>query len=173
MQLKDYIKIGMSSAFLAVSVYAIPPFLLPFSSVPLTMQTMVIVLIAFIFKPYQAFLSIILYLILGAIGLPIFSYGQGGFDKLIGPTGGFLLLFPIVAYLISTFKSKDKSIKDILIAILFSIVVLYPLATLWLSFSLLLDYKQALYIMLPFVPLDILKIVFAYWIYRRLPEDLI
>ena len=119
------------------------------------------------------FLSIILYLILGAIGLPIFSYGQGGFDKLIGPTGGFLLLFPIVAYLISTFKSKDKSIKDILIAILFSIVVLYPLATLWLSFSLLLDYKQALYIMLPFVPLDILKIVFAYWIYRRLPEDLI
>lgn len=173
MQLKDYIKIGMSSAFLAVSVYAIPPFLLPFSSVPLTMQTMVIVLIAFIFKPYQAFLSIILYLILGAIGLPIFSYGQGGFDKLIGPTGGFLLLFPITAYLISTFKSKDKSIKDILVAIFFSIVVLYPLATLWLSFSLLLDYKQALYIMLPFVPLDILKIVFAYWIYRRLPEDLI
>ncbi len=173
MMLKDYIKTGMATAFLAISVYAIPPVMLPFSQVPFTLQTMVIVLIAFMFKPYQAFLAIILYLILGSIGLPIFAYGQGGFDRIIGPTGGFLLLFPLVAYGISFFKSKDKHIRNIMTALLWSILVLYPLATIWLAYSLSLDYLKALYIMLPFIPLDILKTFLAYAIYKRLPEDLI
>ncbi|PKK86383.1 MAG: biotin transporter BioY, partial [Tenericutes bacterium HGW-Tenericutes-8] len=106
-------------------------------------------------------------------GLPIFAYGQGGFDRIIGPTGGFLVLFPLIAYGISAFKSKDKHIRNILSALFWSILVLYPLATIWLAYSLSLDYLNALYIMLPFIPLDILKNLLAYMIYNRLPEDLI
>lgn len=173
MLLKDYLKTGMATAILAISVFAIPPFMLPFSQVPFTLQTMVIVLIAYMFKPYQASLSIILYLILGAIGLPIFAHGQGGFDRLFGPTGGFLILFPLITYGISYFKSKENNMKNILVGMFFSVIVLYPIATLWLAYILSLDYVTALYSMIPFIPLDILKVLMAYMIYKRLPADLI
>lgn len=173
MILKDYIKVGLAVAILAVSVYLMPPLTLPFSSVPFTLQTLIIVLIAYLFKPTQAFVAITLYLFLGGIGLPIFSGGQGGFDKLIGPTGGFLVLFPFIAYFIAFFKSKDNHFINLLIGLLFSIGILYLLASLWLSYSINISYITAITMMLPFIPFDIIKVFLAYSIYRRLPEDLI
>ncbi len=173
MELKEYIKIGLATALLSVSVYLMPPLTLPFSRVPFTLQTMIIVLIAYMFKPAQASLVIMLYLVLGAIGLPIFSGGHGGFDKLIGPTGGFLVLFPIIAYLIAYFKTKNNHIINIGVGLVFSIGLLYALATLWLSYSVNITYTKALWMMLPFVPFDIVKVFLAYLVYKRLPEDLI
>jgi len=173
MILKEYIKICLAVAILSVSVYLIPPLTLPFSSVPFTLQTLIIVLIAYLYKPTQAFIAITLYLFLGGIGLPIFSGGQGGFDKLIGPTGGFLVLFPFIAYFIAYFKTKDSHFINLLIGVIFSIGVLYFVACLWLSYSINIGYMTAITMMLPFIPFDILKVFLAYSIYRRLPEDLI
>lgn len=173
MILKGYIKVSIAVAILAVSVYLIPPFTLPFSSVPFTLQTLMVVLIAYLYKPTQAFIAITLYLFLGAIGLPIFSGGQGGFDKLVGPTGGFLVLFPFIAYFIAFFKTKDNHFINLSVGLGCGIAILYLLATLWLSYSINISYLAALTMMLPFIPFDIVKVFLAYSIYRRLPEDII
>lgn len=169
MKLADYTKIAMATALIAVSVLIIPPIALPFSQVPLTLQTMMIVLTAYLLKPNQTGLAVLMYLLIGAIGLPVFAYGQGGIDRLFEPTGGFLWLFPILSYLISKQLKKDRHIYNLSMTIFLMIVVLYSLSTIWLSFSLKLSYLEGMYIMLPFIPIDILKILVAYYIYLRIP----
>ena len=64
-----------------------------FGTVPVTLQTFAIGLIATIFKPREAFLATVLYLLLGAIGLPVFAGGHGGLQALLGPTGVVIYIF--------------------------------------------------------------------------------
>lgn len=71
--------------------------------VPITLQTLAIYVIAMTFNKNQALMMTLVYLFMGAIGLPVFANLTGGIDHLIGPSGGFLLAFPIMAYVISWF----------------------------------------------------------------------
>lgn len=174
MNLKRIIIISMFSSMLVVSVLLLPPILVPIVLVPLTLQLFVVVLIGYVLKPVDAFISIMIYVILGAFGLPVFSQNQGGLSVILGPTGGFIMMFPIIGLLISMFKSKNKNItRDLFIGILIGIVILYIAANLWLSYVLNLNFIQGLIPLLIFIPVDIIKILLAYMIYRRLPSDLI
>jgi biotin transport system substrate-specific component len=174
MNIKRLIKISMFSAMLVISVILLPPITVPIIMVPLTLQLFVIVLIGFVLKPVDAFISIIIYVLLGAIGLPVFSQGQGGLSVILGPTGGFIMMFPFVGLGISMFKSKkDHMIYDLSIGILIGIVVLYVMANLWLTYVLNLTYIQGLIPLLIFIPIDLVKIGLAYVVYRKLPKDLL
>lgn len=169
-KLNRLVKIAAMTAVLCISVYVVPPILV-FGSVPFTIQTMVIFMIAYLFNKTDAFLILILYVILGIIGLPVFSGGQSGLSAILGPTGGFLVLFPFVAYGISMFKSKNKVwFIDYLITFLFGIVFLYGLAAIWLATVLSMNYFNALLILLPFVPLDLVKMVIAHTVYSKMPS---
>ncbi|MBT5186361.1 MAG: biotin transporter BioY [Kordiimonadaceae bacterium] len=79
---------------------------IPIGPVPLTMQTAAIMLCALLLPTAYAVMSVILYIILGMIGLPVFSGGNSGIDTLFGPTGGFLIGFPIMAFIVS-YLTKD------------------------------------------------------------------
>ncbi len=68
--------------------------------VPMTMQTFAVTLAAIILGSKRGALSILIYLLIGAIGVPVFSNFTGGIPSFVGPTGGFLVSFPIMAYLI-------------------------------------------------------------------------
>jgi biotin transport system substrate-specific component len=71
---------------------------LPFTPVPLTLQTFAVLLIGFLLGPVAGFFSLLGYLAEGAIGMPVFSlHGAGGIAQLMGPTGGYLLAYPLVA----------------------------------------------------------------------------
>jgi len=71
---------------------------LPFTPVPLTMQSFAVLLVGFMLGPVAGFFSLLAYLAEGAIGLPVFSlHGLGGIAQLMGPTGGYLLAYPLVA----------------------------------------------------------------------------
>ena len=76
--------------------------------IPYTMQNFAVMLAGFLLGPYYGFLSIALYLILIAIGLPLASSG-GGLGVLLGPTAGFLFGFPIAAFLAGVFRRKIKN----------------------------------------------------------------
>ena len=80
---------GLMIALLAVSAQIV----IPFGPIPFTLQTLVVVLISLIFTPGQAALTMILYIVLGALGLPFFSGLGAGLAKLAGPTGGYLYGF--------------------------------------------------------------------------------
>jgi len=173
MSIKRISRISLFAAFIAVSVYAIPPIMVPVIQVPFTLQTLFIILAGYLFMPLDAFLTVFIYVLLGAFGLPVFSGARGGLSVLLGPTGGFLMLFPLVSLAISFLKSKDKKkVYDISIGIFISIFGLYILANIWLSISLSIGYFTSLLSLLPFVLFDIIKLFMAYTIYLKIPKDL-
>ncbi|MDD6712330.1 MAG: biotin transporter BioY [Sharpea porci] len=82
--------------------------------VPISLQTLAIYVIAMTFNKNQALMMTLVYLFMGAIGLPVFANFTGGIDHLIGPNGGFLLAFPIMAYVISWFvHNYDHKLRNL------------------------------------------------------------
>jgi biotin transport system substrate-specific component len=70
---------------------------IPTTPVPFTLQTFFILLAGLVGGPRVGFLSIIIYLLMGAVGLPVFANLRGGWDVFLGPTGGYLVAFPLAA----------------------------------------------------------------------------
>lgn len=70
-------------------------------SVPITLQTLIILTIAMVLRPNQTFNVLMIYLFLGALGLKVFAGFGGGYERLIGENGGFLWAFPFVGYILS------------------------------------------------------------------------
>lgn len=173
-KIKQISKISLFAAFISVSVYLFPPIVIPLVQVPFTLQTLFIILAGFLFIPIEAFISVLLYVFIGAVGFPVFSGGRGGLSVLVGPSGGFIMLFPLVSLFISILKSKTKNIThDLFIGIVIAIVSLYLLANIWLSITLSLNYWVALLSLLPFIPLDIVKLLLAYFVYIKMPSEFI
>ena len=88
-------------AFGAAIIAALAQIIIPIGAVPITLQTFAVGLVAAVFKPREATLSAILYLILGAIGLPVFAGGGGGLQAFFGPSAGYLLAYPFFALVTS------------------------------------------------------------------------
>lgn len=93
---KEMTQIAMFTGILVVCSQIIIP--MPYG-VPMTLQTLVIPLMGILLGKWRGSVAVLLYLALGLIGLPVFSGFSGGIGAFIGPTGGFLLSFPIMAYL--------------------------------------------------------------------------
>lgn len=96
--------VAMFTAVIAVMAQISIP--LPLG-VPLTMQTFAITLAAVVLGAKYSTYSTIIYLLLGAIGVPVLANFSAGFDKFVGPTGGFLISFPIMAFIIG-FGTEHK-----------------------------------------------------------------
>ncbi len=104
---------------------ALSPFQIPLGPIPITLQTLAIGLVATIYRPKEATLAIVLYLLLGAIGLPVFAGGKGGFQAFFGPTAGFLVFFPIRAFVTSIIAQGKQNAVRLFIANLLGEVALF------------------------------------------------
>jgi biotin transport system substrate-specific component len=92
--------IVLATAVVAICAHISVP--LGFTPVPMTMQSFAVILLGLMFGPGPAFACLALYLMEGAMGLPVFSpQGPGGMAQLLGPTGGYLLSYPFAAALAS------------------------------------------------------------------------
>ena len=89
----------------AVAWFKIP---LPFTPVPITLQTLLVLMSGAMLGPYYGALAMIIYLILGAIGLPVFAGGSSGIGSLFGPTGGYLFSYPVAAFFIGIILKKNN-----------------------------------------------------------------
>ena len=114
----------------AALISALSPFQIPFGPIPITLQTLAIGLVASLFHPKEATLSVVIYLLLGAIGLPVFAGGSGGFHAFYGPTAGFLLFFPLRALVTSSLAGQKGQPILIFIANLLGEIVLFVSSTL-------------------------------------------
>lgn len=166
--IRSLTKMAICLAMLCVSAYIAFP--LPFASTMLSATTIVLNLTAFIMKPKQTFIVILLYVILGAVGLPVFVGGSCGFGEVFGPNGGFFLGFLIAYPLISLFKGKELSFRRYsIVAIAIGIPVIYTGAVL--SYMLFFKFsigKAFLITALPFIPGDVAKALIAAWIGVRI-----
>ena len=114
----------------AVAWFKIP---LPFTPVPITLQTLVVLLSGAMLGSYYGALSMIIYLVVGAIGLPVFAGGSSGVGALLGPTGGYLFSYPIASFVIGKMLEK-KSLSKFLKYFSFVAVVLLVVIVLLDSF---------------------------------------
>jgi len=149
--------------------------LLPFSPVPLSLGTLAIYFCVLVLGLKKGTLSILLYLLLGLVGLPVFSGFTGGIGKLLGPTGGYIVGYVLLALVCGFFVDHFPTRKGFcLIGMFLGTALCYLFGTLWLSYQASLTFSQAFVTaVIPFLPGDIIKIALALLIglqvRRRLP----
>jgi biotin transport system substrate-specific component len=151
---------------------------IPHQPVPYTFQTFAVILAGGLLGGKKGFLSMLLYLGLGLTGLPVFAGGGLGFAKLVGPTGGYLLSFPVAAFLIGTLMSSmpDMVARRSVLAYLWTLaamtaglLVVFSIGTFQLNLVYLHNWALAFQSgFLIFSPWDVLKLVAATAICREL-----
>ncbi|CAB1239177.1 biotin transporter BioY [Clostridium sp. MT-14] len=165
MNLKFSIK-EMSTAAIFTAITAILAQIsipLPFTPVPITMQVFAVYLSAIILGGRLGALSQLIYLLLGGIGIPVFANFSGGFQILAGPNGGYLLSYPIIAYLIGKISEKDSNHILSIAELMGTLVMCYAAGTIQFHFVTNISIQKAIFLcVLPFIPLDIIKVVVAY-----------
>lgn len=151
-----------ASIFMALCAHVSVPLL--FTPVPLTLQTFALPLLAMLLGPRRAATAMALYLVEGASGFPVFSpAGPGGLAQLLGPTGGFLMTYPLAAFATgSIFERGGRSMTAGVAACTAGISIVFSGAISWL---VLLTHKSLLEVaalaFFPYVPGEILKIAAA------------
>jgi biotin transport system substrate-specific component len=150
------------SALVAVCAHVSIP--LWFTPVPVTLQPFAVLVIGLLLEPQLALATMVAYLAEGAAGLPVFTpLGPGGLLQLFGPTGGYLLSYPVVAPIVSSFwrRGNRSFSRGLLVAGVGSLVTL-AMGAVWLG---ILTHAAPLVVLnhavLPFLPGDALKVCAA------------
>lgn len=139
---------------------------LPFSPVPLSLTNLVLYISIFVLGWKSATVSYLVYLLLGTVGLPVFSGFAGGLGKLAGPTGGYLVGM-IFLTILSGWIAERFSKKPVLIFIgmLLGSAVNYLFGTTWLCMQLHLSFAEGLMIgVVPYLFFDIAKMLIALFV---------
>ncbi|GHU79121.1 biotin transporter BioY [Clostridia bacterium] len=139
--------------------------------VPITMQTFAICLAGMLLSPRNSFFSALLYVLLGAIGIPVFAQFSGGLGIVFGPTGGFILSFPIMAWLVALGAEKKGAIPvtlGLVAGILVNFVAGMVLFSLITGNGLGVAFTACV---LPFIPTTIIKTVAAGIIGARIKKQ--
>lgn len=171
LSVQDVCTIGLCTAVISVLAQISIP--MPFG-VPMTMQTFAITLSAIILGPKKGAAAALIYMLLGTAGVPVFSNFRGGYQILFGPTGGFILSFPVMAYIIGLGAEKFRHAKTNFIACLVlgtAINLLFGL----LMFCLLTgsDIQTGFTAcVLPFIPVSIIKAGLAFAIGLQIQKRL-
>lgn len=110
---------------------------IPMWPVPITMQTFGVLLVGTVLGPWRGASSLALYLVLGVIGLPVFSDGKSGSLFAI-PSGGFIVAFIVSAFLVGWLASRqwDRKVIGTIVSFLAGTVVMYAIGLPWLYISL-------------------------------------
>ena len=137
---------------------------LPFSPIPLSLATFVIYFVIIVLGQKRSFLSVLLYLLLGFAGLPIFSGFTGGVGKLLGPTGGYLIGYLFLPLICGFFVDRwQGKVFSCLLGLLLGTLVRYFFGTIWLTLQAKLSFLAAFSsAVLPFLLFDIVKIFLSY-----------
>ena len=136
---------------------------LPFSPVPISLTKFAIFLAIFVLGMKSGTISFIIYLLLGAVGVPVFSSFRGGFQVLAGPTGGYLIGFIFLALIMGfALEHFDRKLVPTIIGMIIGMAVCYAFGTVWLAKLLSLSFKEGLMMgVIPYLPGDAAKIIIA------------
>jgi biotin transport system substrate-specific component len=132
---------------------------LPFTPVPVTLQTLAVLLAGCLLGSGRGALAVLAYIGEGAAGLPVFSGGRAGVAHLLGPTGGYLLGFLAAAYIVGLLAERGtlRSWPGTLLTLVLGNVILYIPGVLWLGAYTGMN-KALTFGLLPFLVGDGLKI---------------
>ena len=170
MKTADYIMIGIFAALIAIcSQIAIP------ATVPFTLQTFAVFLSVGLLGGKRGSLSVAVYLLLGAIGLPVLAGFTGGIAHFVGPTGGYLVGFMVSALLMwATESLLGTSLKALALSMALALLCCYAFGTIWFVIVYAktaepMSIGAALMMcVIPYIIPDLIKIALALYLTMRL-----
>ena len=155
-KLKLMVYSSIMATLMAIGAYIA----IPIGPVPIVLQNLFVMVAALLLGRKWGCISVCVYLLAGAVGLPVFAGGTGGLGKFIGPTGGYLIGFAIAAFIIGAIseKGEGKLLFDI-IGMIIGTIVIYAIGVSWLKVVTGMTFTKAIAVgMLPFLIGDVLKI---------------
>ena len=136
----------------------------PIGAVPITGQTFVVLLTGALLGSRLGAITMIVYLVEGASGLPFFSGGRGGLLHLLGPTGGYLVAFPAAAFITGAFAEHDWDRRFLTAVAAMAIGSVVIMLSGWTWYAIVTNSSMSAVFklaVLPFIPGDIIKILLA------------
>ncbi|MEG0797641.1 MAG: biotin transporter BioY [Acidaminococcaceae bacterium] len=178
MRLRNMMLAGIFAALMVISSYIV----IPLGPVPHSMQPLVVLLSGILLGHKWGPISILVWILLGVLGLPVFNQGQAGAVMLVGPTGGFILGFVLCSWLAGILTEKHleagmfKTFCFLLVAMVGAYVV--GLIGFKLSFQYFLQKpmtweRSAILTIAPFLPFDIIKTAIATYVGIKVRKALI
>ncbi|MCR4840523.1 MAG: biotin transporter BioY [Lachnospiraceae bacterium] len=152
-----------SCALMAAILCIVGPMSIPIGAVPVSLATFIIYLSAFVLGSKGSSVSVLVYILLGVAGLPVFSGGQGGPAKVLGPTGGYIAGYILLAFISGYVIERSKNNLVIsFVGMVIATIVLYAFGTVWFVIQAKTSLAYALSVcVVPFVVFDIIKIIVA------------
>ncbi len=154
-KLRMVVLASLMAALTAVGAYIY----VPIGPVPIILSTLFVILSGLLLGSLWGLTSMGLYLLVGAIGLPVFAGGRGGFAHFMGPTGGYLFGYLFASWITGfvSERSRGRMIRDIFAVIIGSLVI-YALGVPWLKMLTQVSWTKALMVgVLPFLIGDAIK----------------
>lgn len=152
----------------------VPPIMLSFTPVPITLQTLGVLLSGGVLGARLGALSQIVFLLLVAAGIPLLSGGRGGIGVFVGPSAGYLLAYPITAFCIGYLLSRVHTLK--LRTVLFTnlsvgIFLIYLIGIPVQAFVMNIPLLQAIKLSVVYIPGDVLKAILASYLVYKLRKS--
>ena len=168
MHLKSMTQISIMSVIIAICAWLTVP-----AAVPFTMQTFGVFFALLFLGGKKGTASIAIYLLLGALGLPVFSGFSGGLGHIFGATGGYMLGFLLTGLIYILFERIfKKSLKISVLSLILGLFVCYAFGTLWFSiYKENMSFIPALFVcVMPFIIPDLLKLALAVIVARKIKK---
>ena len=149
------------NAIFAALICVLAPMSVPIGTVPISLGLFAVLLAGVVLDPRDSVQSVALYLVLGAVGVPVFSGWHGGFQVLVGPTGGYLVGFILMALICGFVLEKSRAHAGItIVGMIVGTLVAYFFGTVWFVLEMQCQVWYALTVcVFPFIPFDLVKIV--------------
>ncbi|HCZ06499.1 MAG: biotin transport system substrate-specific component [Thermotogota bacterium] len=165
MKAKEITRIALFSAITAI----LAQLRVDIGPVPITFQVMAVMLAGLLLTPREALLSQLVYVIMGLIGLPVYAGFRSGASILFGPTGGYLMAFPVAAFLIAILQKRSQ--YSTLLSFLSTLLGLIPIyLSGWLLLSRYVGGLERAFQLgvLPFFWIDMIKALLAVFVSKAI-----
>ena len=151
--------IGVMAAVICI----LAPFSIPIGVVPISFTNLAVYIAIYVLGSRKGTISYLIYLLIGLVGVPVFSGFTSGPGKLFGPTGGYLIGFAFMALISGIFIDRfSNKMYLCFVGMVLGTAVCYLLGTIWLAYQAGLSFQSALAAgVVPFIPGDLIKIVIA------------
>ena len=141
-EIQKLVNASLLAALIAVGAYMVIP--LPIVPVPIVLQNLFVLLAGLLLGSRWGLAAVGIYLLVGAMGLPVFSGGKGGLAHFIGPTGGYLVGFAFCAWLTGFISERGaKSFRTCLLAVLAGSLAVYACGVPWLKVATGMSWAKA------------------------------
>lgn len=164
MNLRDMMFISLFTAIIGAMAF-FPPIVVPIIPVPITAQTLGVMLAGGLLGARRGGISLLVFVALVAVGAPLLAGGRGGLGALFGPGGGYIISWPIAAFVIGYLVEKNfyslGFFKVLLFNIIGAIIIVYAVGVTYLSVASQLPWGPTALSSLIFLPGDLTKAVIA------------